>query len=481
MNKGLYLIEVGESEKCKLSISGFDMASVQYRWWVTVGNAFVVGSGPVVDVRGKTPGFSAVYVQVSDIHRTVVVSADMAVYSVDLAVNGNSVGSGHTYFMTRDHNPAKPVAYVPNLEAKIQSGGALALVGSLKPAVWTFKAIGRSKGVLPSSLHFLQGFQSGNNKVLRTPWSTQKGVDRTAISRVCMPPHGFNEGMVTFDTGFGWRRSFFVLVPGVVVLDPGHGLSGSDICPVGQIKGCSSPNNAYSSRKWPDRRTGKKVLERDMTWDMARRIKDKLLELRPDLQVVLTRGQGEALSGVNTREKIARERRNNPSGWDRARHAQNARADVFLSVHFNGNDDPTLRGVEVYFRDTHDVHHRPRVRDWNRGTARNPNPAQDIRLGQGILNAVDTALKTFDSVSYMRTVRPDTMSFKKALAPLNEEARGYGNTMPFHPVRGVLCEIEYISHPKVDELFNGVRQNEVRNRVAEKVASAIIQDIKNQP
>ena len=105
----------------------------------------------------------------------------------------------------------------------------------------------------------------------------------------------------------------------VIVLDPGHGGS--------QPAGGSSPNNARGPNG---------LLEKDLTLDLARRAAGLLAA---DAEVFLTR-TGDA---------------NLPLA-DRAQAARDRRADVFLSIHMNGFQDPATDGTEVW-------------------TARSPSPA----------------------------------------------------------------------------------------------------------
>jgi N-acetylmuramoyl-L-alanine amidase len=97
----------------------------------------------------------------------------------------------------------------------------------------------------------------------------------------------------------------------VVVVDPGHGGTAA--------AGGSSPNNAQASNG---------LLEKDLTLDLARRVAARLAGRA---RVVLTR-EGDT----------------NLSLTDRARVAADNDAEVFLSIHFNGFEDPSVDGTEVW-------------------------------------------------------------------------------------------------------------------------------------
>jgi len=101
----------------------------------------------------------------------------------------------------------------------------------------------------------------------------------------------------------------------IVVLDPGHGGR--------KMIGGSSPNNARGANG---------LLERDLTLDMAQRVKR---ELARDADVRLTRD-----SDVNL------------SLADRAAFAKAAGATVFVSIHFNGSTDPKVDGTEAWIGKT---------------------------------------------------------------------------------------------------------------------------------
>jgi len=99
----------------------------------------------------------------------------------------------------------------------------------------------------------------------------------------------------------------------IIVLDPGHG---------GSVKvGGSSPNNALSKPR--------DILEKTLTLDVARRAK------------ALLQASGHAV--FLTRNADA-----NLGLADRAAVARTKKADVFLSIHFNGWPTPDVQGSESF-------------------------------------------------------------------------------------------------------------------------------------
>lgn len=96
-------------------------------------------------------------------------------------------------------------------------------------------------------------------------------------------------------------------VPFTVVLDPGHG--GDDFGSMGAGG----------------------AIEKTLALDVAHRLKP-LLEMRLGARVILTRDDDRMVSAD-----------------DRAGISNNAHADLFLSLHFNGSDSPAASGAEVQY------------------------------------------------------------------------------------------------------------------------------------
>ncbi len=93
----------------------------------------------------------------------------------------------------------------------------------------------------------------------------------------------------------------------VVVIDPGHG--GSNIGAV----------------------TSGGLLEKDLTLDVGLRLQD-LLSSRTDVRVVMTRSEDRAV-GL----------------WDRRNLSRRKRADLFISIHFNGSPNRRVNRTEVFY------------------------------------------------------------------------------------------------------------------------------------
>jgi N-acetylmuramoyl-L-alanine amidase len=173
-----------------------------------------------------------------------------------------------------------------------------------------------------------------------------------------------------------------------------------------------------------------------MTLDLAKRV-SRLLSRR-NVRVFLTREDDVNLEGV-TRANVARF-----NG-----------ADIFLSIHFNGDSNRRTRGTETFVR---------AIRNGN------VNRDEDLALANRINRAV----------SQDRGVKDDTQTKPKSLAVLSDAS--LGNTANSHPTRACLVEVEFITNPDVDRLFNtDTNRNAFRQRLANAISNAIIEDLRNQP
>lgn len=214
------------------------------------------------------------------------------------------------------------------------------------------------------------------------------------------------------------------MATGTVVIDPGHGGTGSI--------GGSDGNHAVSASG---------VKEKDLTLILANLVK-------PALQSAAATG-GHTLNIVMTRTTDV-----NLSLADRARVARTNQADRFLSIHLNGFNKVS-RGVETYVRRAQD----------------NVNLNEDRRFARRIQNAVFDVVEGFDSGSNDRGVKEEKFGV------LNDVQ--LGNTSG-GSCRACLLEVEFLDVPAVDVLLNtGPNAIAVRNSIARAIANAIIEDLVN--
>lgn len=211
-----------------------------------------------------------------------------------------------------------------------------------------------------------------------------------------------------------------VATRGIVVIDPGHGGHAH--------AGASSPNNAKSPSG---------VLEKELTLQMAKLVRDNLAERSTGVRVELTR-----TTDVNL--DLA----------DRAKLARSLKADLFLSLHFNGANG-SARGTETLIRSK---------------AAGNVNHEDDHRFAERVQRAVHQTLRSLDAESKDRGVKD------QALGVLRDDF--LGNSLANHPCRACLLEIEFLDVPAVDQLFNtGPKATEVRSKVAEAIAGALLEEL----
>lgn len=302
-----------------------------------------------------------------------------------------------------------------------------------KRARWAFTPAA-SRGALPAGTTSLERVP-GNDFDPATGISAIDGAGEVSV-RVNMPPIAFNGGtleLAAVDDN-GVRTAVVFEVPGIVVIDPGHGGTSN-------VAG-SSQNNATSLIGVP---------EKKMTLDFGLLVRDAL-RARTDRRIRV----------VMTRETDV-----NVAGGARANVARDNGADVFLSIHFNGGAMKT-RGTETFVRAVANT-------NWNH--------AQDRALARRVQTAVVDAIPNTTShnrSSRDRGVKDDTATqHPTGLAVLSDPS--LGNERTFQPVRACLVEIEFITNPWVDCLFNMSSDKDPnRQKVARAIADAIVDDLLNQ-
>lgn len=215
---------------------------------------------------------------------------------------------------------------------------------------------------------------------------------------------------------------------GTLVIDPGHG--GTQPLPG------SSPNNAISVSG---------VKEKKLTLDFALLLKSALERQ--------AHGAGETLRVVLTRSSDV-----NVAGRDRAQRAFTTGARAFLSLHFNGNANPTPSGVETYLRAQENG---------------NINYAEDLAFAQAVQAGLLSGLRSVAPGTKDRGVKPDTQTqHSGGLAVLSDI--NLGNTTSGRRCVAALAEIEFITNPAVDaRLVSGPDALENRAAVMESLATAL--------
>lgn len=298
----------------------------------------------------------------------------------------------------------------------------------------------------PSETYDTHDFEVKTRTNESSPGSATTTVDPDGYSaiRVNLPPIGFNKARISIEiAGVPGNLNILDLeVPAVVVIDPGHG--GRE-----NVQG-SNANNATA------RPSG--TLERDMTLDYALCLQTRF-------------AQGPATEGGLLRVVLTRQIDNfNPTGSARAIKARDFGADVLFSIHFNASISHTARGSEVLVRGNSNV-----------------NETEDSQLGQRVLDAIMGITTIYDpanahnrgvkNYAWSETLKRDIPSEWAVLSD-----NSYGNTATYHPIRGVIAEIEFIDIPSGDALLNtGSNAENVRRDLCSAVRDAVVRDIRVQP
>ncbi len=213
---------------------------------------------------------------------------------------------------------------------------------------------------------------------------------------------------------------------GKIVIDPGHG---------GHDTGTIGPNG---------------LEEKDLVLDVGRRL-GKLLETRLGAEVVYTR-KGDTFIPLETRTAIANQ----------------ARADLFVSIHANSSHDPGARGVETYYLNFTSSPEALEV-----AARENAVSEKSIYELQDLVKKIALKEKIEESREFAGDVQE---SLHRGLAAKSPAIRDRGvKKAPFIVLIGanmpsILAEISFVSNP-VDE--HRLATSEYRQRIAESLYRGI--------
>ena len=196
----------------------------------------------------------------------------------------------------------------------------------------------------------------------------------------------------------------------VIVIDPGHGGT--------ENKPGSSANNATSV-------SGPK--EKTLTLDFA-------LSLRLQLASSEVKAIFESRGYCDVGVILTRETDINLTGSQRVAVATVNKADILISIHFNGGG-ASARGTETFYK-----------------SASNPqqsNEAEDKALAQTVNDGLYAAIRALDPGAKNRGAKPDTDTQLKSLGILRDAGIGLSGKM----CRSILIEVEFISNVAADALL----------------------------
>jgi N-acetylmuramoyl-L-alanine amidase len=222
---------------------------------------------------------------------------------------------------------------------------------------------------------------------------------------------------------------------GAIVLDPGHG---------GTRKlGGSSPNNAISISG---------VLEKNLALDFCKILKAEL-ESRA------------AAAGEKVDVFLTRTTDVNVGIADRAKLAGAKGAKLFLTLHFNGLGNPTVRGVETYYADK---------------VNGNTNEADDKKFAGAMHAALVAGMRSVDSTVKDRGLKSELDSGPKRLGTLSDVS--LGNVGKAKKCLAAYFEVEFITNPTVEKvLISGPGAAANRAKVMGSVAEAMLVQIRTMP
>lgn len=270
--------------------------------------------------------------------------------------------------------------------------------------------------------------------------TTVDATGHTAI-RVNLPPIAFNSARISaqLEGEDGAVELLDLEVPGIIVIDPGHGGTSKT--------GGSSANNAVSYGDSEGRRS----LEKELTLIFGLKVRDHLQSHAEELNYLLT-------------TLMTRDTGKNLGIADRAEFAAKHGADIFFSIHFNGNDSTKVHGPETLVEATADG---------------NINFAEDMNLAERVQAAM-----TF---SVPNAQQPGERGYRgiKTYSPPPSGVyrdRNLGNVEGYPASRACLAEIDFITNPDVErDLVSGEHARANQDLVTEALAHALVDDLLSQP
>lgn len=226
--------------------------------------------------------------------------------------------------------------------------------------------------------------------------------------------------------GYNMTRALGVKVNRIVI-DPGHG---------GHDTGAIGP-------------TG--LLEKELCLDLALRLGRMLQEKLPGVEVIYTR-TSDVFVPLERRTQIANE----------------AKADLFLSIHANSHRNPQLRGVETYYLSFASSSEALEV------------AAQENRMNQASMHEMQELM--------LKIVNNEKIDESRELATavqteLAKRLRRYSKSLPDRGVRkapfvvligakmpSVLAEVSYLSNPTDEKIL---KRSDHRDRIAEGLFNGV--------
>ncbi|MGC2332699.1 MAG: N-acetylmuramoyl-L-alanine amidase [Candidatus Acidiferrales bacterium] len=187
------------------------------------------------------------------------------------------------------------------------------------------------------------------------------------------------------------------------------------------------------------------LLEKDVCLDIALRLGNLIEQRLPGADVIYTR-KDDTFVPLEERTQIAND----------------AKADLFISIHANSSDDPSARGVETYY-----LNFATSAEDMEVAARENANSQESMHDLQDLIKKIARNDKIEESKDLAQDIQ-ESLSGRLQLVSRSEKNRGVKKA-PFVVLIGanmpsVLAEISFLSNPYDESLLRRAAQ---RQRIAE--------------
>lgn len=218
-----------------------------------------------------------------------------------------------------------------------------------------------------------------------------------------------------------------------IVIDPGHG---------GHDTGTIGPHG---------------LMEKDLCLDVALRLGALIEQKLPGAEVIYTR-KDDTFIPLEDRTKIAND----------------AKADLFISIHANSSQDPSARGVETYY-----LNFATSPESMEVAARENANSQESLHDLQDLIQKIARNEKIEESKELAGDIQ-DTLTQRLQLVSHGERNRGVKKA-PFIVLIGanmpsVLSEISFVSNPNDERLL---RKADQRQRIADGLYRGITSYLDN--
>jgi N-acetylmuramoyl-L-alanine amidase len=215
---------------------------------------------------------------------------------------------------------------------------------------------------------------------------------------------------------------------GRIVIDAGHG---------GHDTGTIGPHG---------------LMEKDLCLDVALRLGSEIEEKLPGAEVIYTR-KDDTFIPLEERTAIANE----------------AKADLFISIHANSSHDPAARGIETYY-----LNFATSAESMEVASRENANSQESLHDLQDLIQKIARNEKIEESKEFANDIQ-DNLTERLQLVSRAEKNRGVKKA-PFVVLIGanmpsVLSEISFVSNPGDEKLL---RKPDQRQRIADGLYRGVV-------